>query len=77
MVDDEVADLEDIIYNSWGALDRMLLGSRNPKCVMRYQKKFRVGSVDVNANLIQSLTITLHQIKDIANKLKMLKISSN
>ena len=71
----KVTELEDILYSSWGELDSMLLCSKHPKCVMRYQKVFRMGNMDVKANLIQSLTITLHQIKDIANTLKKWKRS--
>ena len=37
---------------------------------IRYKKNFQMGEVSVMANLIQSLTITLYQIKDITNKLR-------
>ena len=69
----EVAKLEDFLVRSWQELDRMLFCTKLPMCVIRYKKIFRIGKQNVSANLIQSLTLTLHQIKDITNKLKKFK----
>ena len=69
----EITRLEDFLAKSWQELDRMLFCTKLPMCVIRYQKKFRIGKKYVRANLIQSLTLTLHQIKDITAKLKNLK----
>ena len=69
----EITRLEDFLVKSWRELDRMLFCTKLPMCVIRYKKKFRIGKKDVRANLIQSLTLTLHQIKDITAKLKFLK----
>lgn len=41
--------------------------------IFRFQKKYRLGGEDVHANLVQSMTLTLHQIKDITAKLKAIK----
>ena len=69
----DVAKLEESLGKSWQELDRMLYCTKRPFCVIRYNKVFRIGNQDVRANLIQSLTLTLHQIKDITNKLKKIK----
>ena len=69
----EIARLEEFLVKSWQELDRMLFCTKLPMCVIRYKKTFRIGQKDVKANLIQSLTLTLHQIKDITNKLKRYK----
>ena len=69
----EIARLEEFLVKSWQELDRMLFCTKLPMCVIRYKKTFRIGKKDVKANLIQSLTLTLHQIKDITNKLKKYK----
>ena len=68
-----VTKLEESLGKSWQELDRMLYCTKRPFCVIRYNKVFRIGNQDVRANLIQSLTLTLHQIKDITNKLKKIK----
>ena len=68
-----VAQLEDTLMNNWRELDRMLACSKISICAYRYKKNFQMGQVSVMANLIQSLTITLYQIKDITNKLRKLK----
>ena len=41
--------------------------------IFRFNKKYKIGDTDVRANLVQSMTITLHQIKDISAKLKDIK----
>ena len=69
----EITRLEEFLVKSWKELDRMLFCTKLPMCVIRYEKRFRIGRKDVKANLIQSLTITLHQIKDITAKLRKLK----
>ena len=69
----EVASLEDTLVNNWMELDKMLICSRMSFCAKRYKKNFHMGQVNVMANLIQSLTITLYQIKDITNKLRKLR----
>ena len=69
----EVANLEDTLVNNWRELDKMLICSKMSFCAKRYKKNFQMGQVNVMANLIQSLTITLYQIKDITNKLRKLK----
>jgi len=69
----DVAKLEDFLGRSWQELDRMLFCTKMPMCVIRYKKVFRIGNQNVKANLIQSLTLTLHQIKDITNKLTKIK----
>ena len=69
----EIARLEEFLVKSWQELDRMLFCTKLPMCVIRYKKTFHIGKKDVKANLIQSLTLTLHQIKDITNKLKKYK----
>ena len=68
-----VAKLEDTLMNNWRELDRMLVCSKISICAYRYKKNFQMGQVSVMANLIQSLTITLYQIKDIINKLRQFK----
>ena len=72
-VDREVANLESTLVNNWRELDKMLICSKMSFCAKRYKKNFQMGQVNVMANLIQSLTITLYQIKDITNKLRKLK----
>ena len=68
-----VAKLEDTLMNNWRELERMLVCSKISICAYRYKKNFQMGQVSVMANLIQSLTITLYQIKDITYKLKQFK----
>jgi hypothetical protein len=72
-----VAKLEDTLMNNWRELDRMLACSKISMCAYRYKKNFQMGQVSVMANLVQSLTITLYQIKDITNKLKQLRNNSD
>ena len=60
-------------WSKWRELDRMLVCSKISICAYRYKKNFQMGQVSVMANLIQSLTITLYQIKDIINKLRQFK----
>ena len=69
----EVDKLEDTLMNNCRELERMLVCSKVSFCANRYKKNFQIGHVNVMANLIQSLTITLYQIKDITNKLRKLK----
>ena len=69
----EINKLEDYLLQSWHELDRMLFCTKMPMCVIRYRKKYKIGEKDVKANLIQSLTLTIHQIKDITTKIKKLK----
>ena len=66
----EGVKLEDALMNNWRELDRMMICSKISFCAIRYKKNFQMGEVSVMANLIQSLTITLYQIKDITNKLR-------
>ena len=73
-VEGKIAELEVLLRKSWKELDRMLYCSKVPMCVIRYQKKYRVGKTEMKANLIQSLTITLHQIKDITRRLNKMRI---
>ena len=70
----KIAELEVLLKKSWNELDRMLYCSKVPMCVIRYQTKYRVGKTEMKANLIQSLTITLHQIKDITRRLNKMII---
>ena len=69
----DVAKLENLLGKSWQELDRMLYCTKRPLCVIRYNKVFRIGNQNVRADLHQSLTLTLHQIKDITNKLQNIK----
>merc|ERR1719154_1003895 len=69
----DMGKLEDTLLESWRELDRMLFCSKISMCANRYRKNFKMGQVNVNANLVQSLTITLHQIKDITGKLRKMK----
>ena len=69
----EVDKLEDTLMNNWRELERMLVCSKVSFCANRYKKNFQIGHVNVMANLIQSLTITLYHIKDITSKLRKLK----
>ena len=69
----DITKLEIFLGKSWQELDRMLFCTKMPTCVMRYNKIFRIGKQNVRANLIQSLTFTLHQIKDITKKIKKIK----
>ena len=72
-VEMEVASLEDTLVNNWRELDKMLICSKMSFCAKRYKKNFQMGQMNVMANLIQSLTITLYQIKDTTNKLRKLR----
>ena len=69
----EGVKLEDALMHNWRELDRMMICSKILFCAIRYKKNFQMGEVSVMANLIQSLTITLYQIKDITNKLRKFK----
>ena len=69
----ETKRLETALTKSWQELDKMLFCTKLPVCVIRYSKKYRVGKKNVRMNLIQSITLTMHQIKDITSKLKALK----
>ena len=69
----QVKKLENLLVKCWQELDKMLFCTKLPMCVVRYKKKVMIGSKQVNANLIQSLTLTLHEIKEITAKLKYIK----
>ena len=71
--DKESKRLETALTKSWQELDKMLFCTKLPVCVIRYSKKYRVGKKNVRMNLIQSITLMMHQIKDITTKLKALK----
>ena len=62
--------LEKALINKWQEMDRMLICSKVSTCVLQYNKTVKIGGKDVKANLIQSLSITVHQIREITNKLK-------
>ena len=72
-VEMEVTNLEDTLVNNWRELDKMLICSKMSFCAKRYKKNFQMGQVNVLANLMQSLTITLYHVKDLNNKLRKLK----
>ena len=40
---------------------------------MRFQKTFMLGNVKVQANLVQSLTITMHRIREVSNKISAIR----
>ena len=69
----QIVDLEDILQKSWKELDQMLACSQTPQCVAAYVKTFQIGGDAVAVNLVQSLSITVQQIKEINNRLMMLK----
>ena len=68
----QFVELEDILQKSWKELDQMLTCSQTPECVAAYVKTFQIGGDGVEANLVQSLSITIQQIKEIANRLKIM-----
>ena len=69
----QIADLQDILQKSWKELDQMLTCSQTPECVATYVQTFPIGGDSIEANLVQSLSITIQQIKEITNRLMMLK----
>ena len=71
--DQEAKRLAISLTKSWQELEKMLFCSKLPICVIRYSKKYRAGQQNVRLNLVQSLTLTLHQIKDISTKLNEIK----
>ena len=40
---------------------------------MRFHKTFMLGNVKVQANLVQSLTITMHRIREVSSKISKIK----
>jgi hypothetical protein len=73
--DGETADtLEKDLIHYWQKLEKMLLCSERPQCVVQYKSTFRLGtSKDFEVNLIQSLSFIIQQIKEITDKLKNTK----
>ena len=69
----QIVDLEDILKKSCEELDQMLTCSQTPECVASYSKTFPMGGHVLEANLVQSLSMTIKQIKEITNRLVMLK----
>ena len=70
---EEKDKLETSLVRSWRELDRMLYCTKIARCVMRYQKKVKTGNKVNKVNLIQSISITLHRIKQLTAKLKEMK----
>ena len=68
----EVQELKSKLVENWRELSRMLACSKIWYCAPQYSHTFHLGEEVITANLVQSLTITLHRIKDITNKLNML-----
>ena len=67
-----VKELESKLIKNWRELSRMLTCSKIWYCAPQYSHTFHLGNEIITANLVQSLTITLHRIKDITTKLKMM-----
>ena len=65
--------LETALTKSWQELDKMLFCTKLPFCVIRYFKKYRVGKKNMRMNLIQSISMKLHQIQEITTKIKALE----
>ena len=53
--------------------DRMLYCTKFTLCSVRFSKDFRLGSVKIQANLAQSLTITMHRIRQATEKISKLE----
>ena len=53
--------------------DRMLFCTKYSLCSMRFHKTFMLGNVKVQANLVQSLTITMHRIREVSSKISKIK----
>ena len=68
----KVQELKSKLVENWRELSRMLSCSKIWYCAPQYSHTFHLGEEVITANLVQSLTITLHRIKDITNKLNML-----
>ena len=72
--DDENAEtLEKSLIENWENLDRMLLCSKQLTCVVQYKSTFTLGGKEFEANLVQSLSFTIQQIKHITDKLEKIK----
>ena len=67
--DQESDRLANALAKRWQEMNKLLLCSEHPVCVVRFYKKYRIGKKNVRMNLVQSLTLILHQIKDISTKL--------
>ena len=70
----QVGVLKEKLLNCWKELSRMMFCSKLPLCVLRFQKKYKVGSQEVHANLIESMTRNLQQIKEITSRLQRIKM---
>jgi hypothetical protein len=69
--DPETAEtLEKDLIHNWQKLEKMLICSEILQCVVQYKSTFRLGGKDFEVNLIQSLSFTIQQIKEITDKLK-------
>ena len=64
---EEADSLEKDLLEIGQKLNKMLLCSKIPKCVLQYQSSFRLGGKDFKANLIQILSFTIQQIKEITD----------
>ena len=72
--DDKNAEtLEKSLIENWENLDRMLLCSKQLTCVVQYKSTFTLGGREFEANLVQSLSFTIQQIKHITHKLQKIK----
>ena len=69
--DGETAEtLKKALIHKWQKLEKMLICSEVPQCVVQYKSTFRLVGKDFELNLIQSLSFTIQQIKEITDKLK-------
>ena len=69
----ETHRLANALNKSWKELNKKLACSKLPFCAISYSKKYRVGRMNMRLNLVQSLTLSLQQIKDISAKLNAIK----
>ena len=67
---EEIEKLENSLIKNWRELDRMMYCTKLPMCVKHYLKKFRVENKEMKANVVQSMSITLNQIKNIRDKIR-------
>jgi len=73
---DKLGDLENMeesLQSLWQDLDYMVVCTKFTMCSMRYQKNFNWRNVQVRANLVQSMTITMNRIRNVSRKIRNLK----
>ena len=66
--------LKEKLLSCWEELGRMMFCSKLPICVLRFKKIYRVGSLEVHANLIESMARNLQEIKEITARLQRIKM---